>query len=100
MPHNVVYSMIKKINGKRKFISVYFKNGKTEDRKKRDITISFSQNDPLYEKCKKMRSSNIKEIIGTNSYKELLIKAKKESRTLSNYIKHKLRKKIYEIQVK
>ena len=78
----------------RVFISIYFQNGHTENRKKNDITIAFDSNDPLYEKCRQLGSSNIKRIINVDSYNELIKKAKKEERTLSNYIKYKLRKKL------
>jgi len=77
---------------KRKFYSIYFPNGNLETRKKRDITISFRSEDPLYEKCKELGSSNIKETIEIRSLKELKIKAKEEQRSLGNLIKTRLRK--------
>jgi len=79
---------------KRKFISIYFKNGITKERNKRDVTVAFYKDDPLYEKCKELGSSNIKELIGVNSYKELVKKSRKEERSRSNYIKYKLMKKL------
>jgi len=81
-------------NVERKFISLYFKNGITKERKKSDVTISFKGNDPLYEKCKKLGSSGIKKELNIYSYKELLKKANEEERPVSNYIKYKLRKKL------
>ena len=77
---------------KRSFYSIYFPNGNIEKRKKRDMTISFKSEDPLYEKCKELGSSKIKEIIEIRSLKELKIKAKEEDRSLSNLIKARLRK--------
>jgi hypothetical protein len=78
----------------RKFISVYFKDGLSDNRKKRDLTISFNEDDPLYEKCKGFTSDEIKKIIGIKTFKDLVEKASKENRTLGNYIKHKLKQKI------
>jgi len=79
---------------KRKFISIYFQNGRTKSRKKRDVTVAFNKDDPLYEKSKKLRSSGIKKLIGVNSYQDLVALAKKEERTVSNFIKYRLKKKI------
>lgn len=75
----------------RKYISIYFKDGHTAGRKKRDFTIAFNHVESLYEKCQDLSSSRIKEIIGIYSYEELLDKAKKEGRTLSNLIKFRLK---------
>jgi hypothetical protein len=74
----------------RKFISIYFNDGFTINRKKRDLTLAFDSNDPIYHKCKGLGSTKIKEIIGIPSYEDLMLKAKKENRSLNNYIKHKL----------
>jgi hypothetical protein len=74
----------------RKFISIYFNDGLAINRKKRDLTLAFSSADPVYNKCKKIGSSRIKEIIGIQSYEDLMLKAKAENRSLNNYIKHKL----------
>jgi hypothetical protein len=79
---------------KRKYISIYFHNGKIGNRKKRDVTISFENGDPLYEKCRRLGSSKIKEIIDTGSYKDLVTKANKDERPLGNYIKYILKKRI------
>jgi len=79
---------------KRKYISIYFQNGKIGNRKKRDVTISFENGDPLYEICKTLGSSKIKEIIDIGSYKDLIRKANKEERPLGNYIKYALKKRI------
>ena len=86
--------MKKEFKSYRKYISIYFQDGLYKNRKKRDVTISFSSEDLLYEKCKDLGSSIIKEIIGIHSYKELLQKAGKESRTINNYNKYRLRKKL------
>ena len=83
------YILMKK--NSRVYISIYFQNGFMGDRKKRDLTIAFRPNDELYLRCKKLSSSQIKEIIGVKSYADLIKKANKEDRSLSNYIKHKLR---------
>jgi len=78
-------------NRKRNFISLYFEDGLVHDRKKRDVNLAFTENDTLYQKCKHLGSSEIKRIIGVSSYSELVKKAKQEDRSLSNYIKYRLR---------
>jgi len=77
---------------KRKYISVYFRNGNIGDRNKRDVTISFDDKDPLYEKCGRLGSSGIKMIIGIDSYQELTKKASDEDRAIGNFIKFRLKK--------
>ncbi len=77
---------------KRNYISLYFQNGNLEGRKKKDLTISFNAEDPLYEKCKKLGSSKIQEIVKTKSLRELKNKAREKDRTLGNLIKVMLRK--------
>ena len=78
----------------RAFISIYFPDGITSKRKRRDLTVAFNSNDKLYELCKNLSSSNIKELIQIHSYKELVEKATEEERSLSNYIKHRLKVKV------
>lgn len=75
----------------RVYISLYFSDGLAEKRKKRDLTLAFDPNDELYRLCKRLGPSRIKEIIGLDSYTELVEKARLEERPLGNYIKHKLR---------
>ncbi len=79
---------------RRVFISIYFEDGFIVKRKRRDLTIAFNYGDPLYKKCKGLGSTKIKEIICTHSYKELMEKANKADRTLGNFIKYKLKKKL------
>ena len=81
-------------SSKRKFISIYFEDGLLNKRSKRDLTVSFNQKDPLYNKCKKLGSAKIKELIGVKSYKELIRMAEKDDRSLSNYIKYKLKENL------
>jgi predicted HicB family RNase H-like nuclease len=79
----------------RVYISVYFKNGDAEQRKKRDVTVAFSSDDILYERCKNLSSSEIKKIVGIRTYKELKNKASRQDRSINNYIKSKLRTKLF-----
>jgi len=80
--------MIKK---KRYFVSVYFHDGKTGNRKKRDVTLSFPSPDEFYLKCKYLGSTGIKKAIGLTSYVELAREAAEEERTISNFIKYRLK---------
>jgi len=79
----------------RVFISLYFPNGDLHNRKKKDVTISINSEDIIYDKCKDLSSSEIKEIIGIETYKELIERAKNEDRTVNNYVKSKLRKALF-----
>ena len=80
----------------RHFISLYFKDGLLTTRKKRDVTLAFGKDDLLYDRCKQLGSSNIKKIIGTDSYKELTQRANKDGRSINNYIKTLLRTSLNE----
>lgn len=75
----------------RYFVSVYFQDGKTGNRRKRDVTLSFPSPDDFYLKCKHLGSTGIKKAIGLSSYIELAGEAAKEERTISNFIKHRLK---------
>lgn len=77
----------------RKFISIYFSEG-IPNRKKNDLTIAFNENDRLYYKCKDIGSTKIKEILHINTYNELKLKAENENRSISNYIKSRLTRKL------
>ena len=74
----------------RVFKSIYFKGARAHGKKKNDITLSFNMDDELYRKIENLSSSEIRRIIGVDSYGELLEVAKQEHRTSGNFIKHKL----------
>jgi hypothetical protein len=74
----------------RVYKSVYFDDARSHGKKKGDVTLAFSPDDELYKKIKPLGSSEIKGIIGINSYDELLEAAKKDYRSSGNFIKHKL----------
>ena len=63
-------------------------------KKKNDFTLSFDNEDSLYQKCKELGSTKIKEIIGISTYVELEKRASKQGRSLGNYVKYQLRKKL------
>ena len=77
--------------GKREFISVYFSNGNSETRKKKDVTLAFKADDPLYYLCKDLGSKEIRNILGIFSYADLSARARKENRSLNNFIKNFLK---------
>ena len=70
---------------------MYFEDARLYGKKKGDVTLAFSPDDELYLKIKDLGSSQIKEIIGINTYQELLEEAKKDHRPSGNFVKHKLR---------
>lgn len=75
----------------RVYKSIYFEDARSHGKKKGDVTLAFSRDDELYLKIKDLGSSEIKKIIGINTYQELLAAAKKDYRPSGNFIKHKLR---------
>ncbi len=79
---------------KRAYLSFFFKDSISDGRKRGYLTVAFDSYCPIYLKCKRLGTSKIKKIIGINSYNDLLEKAKKENRTLGNYIKYKLTKEL------
>lgn len=88
MPHTVWYHIMKR---RRTYTSVYFKDARSQGKRKGDITLAFQTDDLLYQKARELGSSGIRRIIGINSYHALLEAAKKEDRSLGNFIKHRLR---------
>lgn len=88
IPHNVWYLFMTK---SRVYKSIYFEDARSHGKKKGDVTLSFSPDDDLYLKIRPLGSSEIKKMIGVNTYQELLEAAKGEYRSSGNFIKHKLR---------
>jgi hypothetical protein len=76
----------------RKYLSIYFSNGLSGTRTKRDLTVAINANDPLYDKCKDMTSEQIKQLIGVSSFQQLVKEAAAENRSLGNYVKYRLTK--------
>lgn len=75
----------------RAYISIYFEDATSHGKKKGDVNLAINPDDELYNKIKALGSSEIKRIIGIYTYDELLKEAKKEDRSLGNFIKHRLR---------
>jgi hypothetical protein len=78
----------------REFISIYFADKHDEKQKKRDVTLAFRHDDPLYILCKPLGSTGIKNLLGISSFKELSRKANKDNRSINNFIKNMLRKRL------
>ena len=81
-----------RVQKKRCYINIYYEDGCSAERKKKDITLSFSEGDPIYGICKEMGSGNIRKVSGLSSYKEIRERAKKEGRSISNYVKNTIRR--------
>lgn len=79
---------------KRAYVSFFFKDSISKVRKRGYLTVAFDSQSIIYEKCREFGTSKIKELIGINSYKDLVDKARKEKRALGNYIKYKLSKEL------
>jgi hypothetical protein len=79
-------------NQNRKYISIYFSDAVSFDRKKGYITVAFDVKSALYKKIKKIRTPELKKILGIVSYSELISRAADEDRKIGSYIKHSLKK--------
>lgn len=86
--------VIMKTNNGRVYKSIYFKDGLSGNRKRRDVTVAFSREGELFEKCKDLKSADVKQIIGIESYEVLCSCARAGSMKLSSYIKKVLEEKL------
>jgi len=75
----------------RKVISIYFPT-KEEGPAKAQISLPIS--DPLYPKIRSLTSEDVRKMLGLEYFEDLVIKAKDRDRTISQYLKIELAKKI------
>jgi len=80
----------KKAKG-RKVISVYWPR---RDGTPAKAQISLAVSDPLYSRLLSLRSEDIRKIVGLRYFEDLERKAKKQNRTISQYLKLELAKRI------
>ncbi|MFW6275782.1 MAG: hypothetical protein ACOC2M_04025 [bacterium] len=82
---------------KQKFKSVYFSDYPSEDSKEKAITLAFNEPETsYYAKVKKMSNEEIRELIGIDSYKQLVLFAEKEERSVNQVVKRLIKKNISE----
>lgn len=68
--------------------SVYFKDYPSEDCKSKTVTVAFSEpEEPYYKKVKNLSNTEIRELIGIDSYEQLSFFAKTEERSVNQVIK-------------
>ena len=79
---------------KRLYISLYFKDIRNFGKVKPYLTVAFDSKSELYEVCKKLGSSGMKKLIQCDTYKCLKDKASKDNRSISNFIKTTILKKL------
>lgn len=73
---------------KQYYKSIYFKDYPTEVTKSKTITLAFSEpEEPYYNKIKELSSTEIRELIGVNSYKQLSFFAKEQERSVNQVAK-------------
>lgn len=73
--------------------SVYFKDYPTEESKDKSITLAFNEDEaPYYKAIKDLTSEEVREAIGSDSYKQLSLFADNDERTVNQYIKKELKK--------
>lgn len=77
------------------FKSIYFKDYLANEKESSSLTLSFSETDKeIYDRISCLPSSKIRELLSTNSYKELVRLAKDEGLTVSRYCVWRLKKEI------
>lgn len=77
------------------FKSIYFCDYPSEDSKEKSITLAFNEPEaPYYTKIKELSSEELRELIGIKSYKQLVLFAEKEERSLNQVVKRLIKKNI------
>jgi len=79
---------------KRAYISIYFKDLTEFGKAKAYLTVAFDPDSQLYKISKKLGAAGIKKIINCPSYKALKAKAALDNRTINNFIKNTISKKL------
>jgi tRNA G10 N-methylase Trm11 len=78
--------------------AVYFSDYPAEDSKDKSITLAFSEPEvPYYSKVKDMTTQEIKELIGIKSYKQLVLFADKEERSINQVVKRLIKQNLPKI---
>lgn len=73
---------------KQYFKSIYFYDYPSEDAKDRTVTLAFNEPEvPYYTKIKDLSNEEIRELIGINSYQQLVLFAEKEDRSINQAVK-------------
>jgi len=80
---------------KQLYKAVYFSDYPTKDSKEKSITLAFSEPEiPYYSKVKDMTTQEIKELIGIKSYKQLVLFADKEERSINQIVKRLIKQNL------
>lgn len=80
------------------FKSIYFKDYPTPETSSKSFTLAFSEPEAkYYKKIQYLSNEEIRELIGTDSYKQLSLFAKKEERSLNQLIKIRLKSAVDKI---
>lgn len=85
---------------KQYFKSIYFCDYPSEDSKEKSITLAFSEPEtPYYAKIKNFSSEELRDLIGIKSYKQLVLFAEKEERSVNQVVKRLIKKNLNEVSV-
>ena len=77
--------------------SVYFKDYPSEDCKSKTVTIAFSEpEEPYFKKVKDLTNTEIRDLIGIDSYKQLSMFATEQERSVNQVIKRFVKSNIKE----
>lgn len=78
--------------------AIYFSDYPAEDSKNKSITLAFSEPEiPYYSKIKEMTTHEIKELIGIKTYKQLVLFADKQERSINQVVKRLIKQNLSEV---
>ncbi len=82
------------------FKSIYFYDYPSEDSKGKSFTLALSEDEaPYYAKVKDLSSEEIRELIGIKSYKQLVLFAQKEERSINQAVKLLIKKNLNTVHI-
>ena len=81
--------------GNQYYKSLYYTDYPADKTNAKTVTIAFNKSEfPIYQRIKNMSNYEIRELIGVENYKQLVILSKQEDRSINNIIKWKIKKSI------
>ncbi len=83
---------------KQYFKAIYFSDYPAEETKDKSVTLAFNEPEaPYFSKVKDMTTQEIKELIGIKTYKQLVIFADKEERSINQVVKSLIKQNLSEV---
>lgn len=78
--------------------AVYFSDYPSEDSKDKSVTLAFSEpEEPYFSKVKDLTTQELKDLIGIQTYKQLVLFSEKQERSINQVVKRLIKQKLPEI---